>query len=129
MTHPDTGWQDDAACRTTSVDFFPRAQNTYAIKRAQRICADCPVASECLEYAEQTGQQYGIWGGQLREAPRAPQDVGDLSGHYKSTRRTCGWCGAPFTGYGVMKYCCYRCRLDAKAEQNRMARERRQAAG
>lgn len=31
--------------------------------QAKRICATCPVASECLDHALVVGERYGIWGG------------------------------------------------------------------
>lgn len=33
------------------------------MKRARRYCAECPVRLECLTFAFNTNQQYGIWGG------------------------------------------------------------------
>jgi WhiB family redox-sensing transcriptional regulator len=31
--------------------------------RAKAVCARCPVAADCLAYAEKTHVQFGIWGG------------------------------------------------------------------
>jgi WhiB family transcriptional regulator, redox-sensing transcriptional regulator len=58
---PDS-WQDDAACRgsDTSV-FFPASEADAGA--AQAICATCPVAEACLEYAIATRQPDGVWGG------------------------------------------------------------------
>ena len=36
---------------------------------AKRICADCPVRQECLDYAMRVHEPFGIWGG-LTEAER-----------------------------------------------------------
>ena len=36
---------------------------------AKRICADCPVQRECLEYALRVREPFGIWGG-LNETER-----------------------------------------------------------
>jgi WhiB family redox-sensing transcriptional regulator len=36
---------------------------------AKRICADCPVRRECLEYALRVRESFGIWGG-LNETER-----------------------------------------------------------
>ena len=37
--------------------------------RAKSICRICPVKSQCLEYAMEIREPYGIWGG-LTEAER-----------------------------------------------------------
>lgn len=59
-----TSWREEALCRDASdVDFFPTPEDAVAIKQAQEVCAACPVASECLEYAIETRQIEGIWGG------------------------------------------------------------------
>lgn len=31
--------------------------------KARRICARCPVRAECLEYALDADEEFGIWGG------------------------------------------------------------------
>jgi hypothetical protein len=60
-------WRDDAACARTDPElFFPQGQPTTAAameEAAKRICAGCPVRAECLEYALETGQHTGVWGG------------------------------------------------------------------
>jgi len=68
-TVPD--WRTDSACRTTDPDlFFPVAAGAVAnrqIARARRICADCPVREECLDFALRTQEPAGIWGGTTPE--------------------------------------------------------------
>ena len=67
MAYPDAlpereDWYDDAECRgaDTSV-FFPVSEADA--DRAKAICATCPVAEACLEYAIDTRQPDGVWGG------------------------------------------------------------------
>jgi WhiB family transcriptional regulator, redox-sensing transcriptional regulator len=57
-----TDWQEDAACRgaDTSI-FFPVSEADAG--EAKAICAVCPVAEACLEYAIATRQPDGVWGG------------------------------------------------------------------
>ena len=52
----------DAACKggDTAV-FFPVSENNAM--EAKSICATCPVAEQCLEYAIETHQPDGVWGG------------------------------------------------------------------
>jgi len=59
-----TDWQRDAACRgaDTSI-FFPVSDSPDATADAKAICAICPVAQECLEWAVATRQPDGIFGG------------------------------------------------------------------
>ena len=38
-------------------------------RRAKTICGMCSVRSECLDFALDTGEQHGIWGG-LNEMER-----------------------------------------------------------
>jgi WhiB family redox-sensing transcriptional regulator len=55
-------WRDDAACAETDGDlFFPRkgGHDSPGI----RICNNCPVRTQCLDYAITTEQIKGIWGG------------------------------------------------------------------
>ncbi len=55
-------WMLDGACRgLDSAMFFP-GQDGDA-EPALRVCAGCPVREPCLEFALDTRQRYGIWGG------------------------------------------------------------------
>ncbi len=64
----DVRWRDDAACRGVDTDvFFPVTDEEAA--EAKAVCASCPVREECLEFALQTRQEDGVWGG-LTETER-----------------------------------------------------------
>jgi WhiB family redox-sensing transcriptional regulator len=57
-------WREWAACRRPGVNpewFFP--EKGGSARPAKRICRQCPVRADCLDYAIGTGQQFGIWGG------------------------------------------------------------------
>ncbi len=55
-------WALDSACRgLDSSMFFPGHDGDA--EPALRVCAGCPVRDECLEFALETRQRYGIWGG------------------------------------------------------------------
>lgn len=59
-------WMTDAACRgmDPSVFFVSHADTSGASRRARRICADCPVSEQCLEYALANHETtHGFWGG------------------------------------------------------------------
>ncbi len=56
------GWQADALCAQTDPEaFFP--EKGGSTRDAKRICASCQVRSECLEYALEHDERFGIWGG------------------------------------------------------------------
>ncbi len=71
----DYTWRKDAICRDTDPDlFFPVGTTGYAvlqIDRAKQVCGECPVSAECLQYALDTNQDSGIWGGTSEEERRA----------------------------------------------------------
>jgi WhiB family redox-sensing transcriptional regulator len=52
----------DGKCRQLPPNtFFP--SDGVGVEIARRICAGCPVASPCLEYALQHHIDHGVWGG------------------------------------------------------------------
>jgi WhiB family redox-sensing transcriptional regulator len=70
------------ASSTTPDDWFPltgvqdERLRAKARGEAQRLCAGCPVLVECRTWARVTGQQHGVWGGELdRQRVVRGQDV------------------------------------------------------
>jgi len=67
-------WRLDAACRHTNVDMYFPAGNTGAaveqIEAAKAVCAACPVQSACLQFALESNQEAGIWGGKDEDERR-----------------------------------------------------------
>ena len=62
-------WMARARCRGVDTDvFFP--SEPHGVETAQRICAECPVQAECLEYALRYQIMQGIWGGTSERARR-----------------------------------------------------------
>src|SRR6478735_5375240 len=58
----DHGWQDDANCLGVDPDlFFP--ERGASTREAKEVCRGCVVREECLEFALQNGEKFGIWGG------------------------------------------------------------------
>tara|TARA_B100001105_G_scaffold251554_1_gene241504 strand:- start:16322 stop:17023 length:702 start_codon:yes stop_codon:yes gene_type:complete len=55
-------WQADALCAETDPEaFFP--EKGGSTRAAKQICASCDVTAECLSYALQNDERFGIWGG------------------------------------------------------------------
>jgi WhiB family redox-sensing transcriptional regulator len=64
--HPDDdtalAWQADALCAQTDPEaFFP--EKGGSTRDAKKICTTCEVKAECLQYALQNDERFGIWGG------------------------------------------------------------------
>lgn len=62
-----TEWRDLAACRDSEPSlFFPIGSTGPAIEQiasAKQICAVCTVQEDCLQYALESNQESGVWGG------------------------------------------------------------------
>jgi WhiB family redox-sensing transcriptional regulator len=58
-----------AACLGTDPElFFSMAEDD--IEQARALCLACPVRLACAQWADNNGEQYGIWAGQDRSARR-----------------------------------------------------------
>jgi WhiB family redox-sensing transcriptional regulator len=79
-------WRERAACSGyRHALFFPVGDtDTAAIERAISICLGCAVIDDCLEYALETNQRAGIWGGTTEEERRS------LRRKWLATRRRIG---------------------------------------
>ena len=75
LANADYTWRDRSICRDTDPDlFFPVGTTGNAlvqIDRAKEVCDQCPVKVDCLDYALETNQDSGIWGGLDEEQRRA----------------------------------------------------------
>lgn len=66
---PDPSWRSRAACRGLDPGlFFPEIGETAA--EAKAICAQCPVARQCLDFALVNAETEGVWGGVTPRARR-----------------------------------------------------------
>jgi WhiB family redox-sensing transcriptional regulator len=90
-TEEPSAWQTFAAC--TGVDpalFFP--ERGAATREAKAVCATCPVREECLEYALEHGEKFGIWGG---KSERERRQIRRERGISKPRGRHLKPCGTP----------------------------------
>ena len=69
-------WQEQALCAQTDPEaFFP--EKGGSTREAKRICMACAVRHECLEYALENHERFGIWGGLSdRERRRLKKQIG-----------------------------------------------------
>jgi WhiB family redox-sensing transcriptional regulator len=123
---PDTlraaDWRDKAECRTEDPDlFFPKGEggpSLLTIDAAKAVCRRCPVFELCRQWALETREEYGVWGG-LSEAdrraihrrrgrgtgrgakpkqekeprlPRKPAECGTRAGYHKHYREKTPYC-------------------------------------
>lgn len=109
-------WRDDAICNQTDPEsFFPEKGGTT--RPAKQICLGCPVRArqlggtgECLDYALEHDERFGIWGGYSeRERRRLLRGI-DIT-------------PSPGTGYRLIEHGthnCYRngCRRTECCEAN-----------
>jgi len=67
-------WQERALCAETDPEaFFP--EKGGSTREAKRVCRSCEVRAECLEYALEHDERFGIWGGMSeRERRRLKRD-------------------------------------------------------
>jgi WhiB family redox-sensing transcriptional regulator len=58
----DRGWQARSNCMGVDPDlFFP--ERGASTREAKEVCRGCVVREDCLEYALDNGEKFGIWGG------------------------------------------------------------------
>jgi|FLOH01.1.fsa_nt_gi WhiB family transcriptional regulator, redox-sensing transcriptional regulator len=57
----ETAWMADGNCRLhPPATFFP--SDGVGVDRARKICKECPVVGQCLEYALDSRIDHGVWG-------------------------------------------------------------------
>jgi WhiB family redox-sensing transcriptional regulator len=67
-------WRHRAACLDEDPElFFPIGTTGPAleqVERAKQVCRGCEVTDQCLEWALETNQDAGVWGGFSEEERR-----------------------------------------------------------
>ena len=67
-------WRHNAVCRDEDPElFFPVGNSGPALAQiadAKLVCNRCPVTTECLSWALNTGQDAGVWGGMSEDERR-----------------------------------------------------------
>lgn len=121
-------WRTQALCKGRTDDMYPESGDTRALRAAEAICRECPVAEECLEEALRIGDDNGVRAGmgptarqrlrlqlgipKLRDYERAPcGTVAGASGHRRRGEPTCPSCRAADAARMVQ----YRERRQARA--------------
>lgn len=68
-------WRHSAACRDEEPELFFPIGNTgpalQQIDEAKRVCQSCDVQEPCLNWAIESGQDAGVWGGLSEDERRS----------------------------------------------------------
>jgi hypothetical protein len=85
--------------------------------RAKAICAKCPIREACLEYAVETRQPEGVWGGCSTTERVLLAELGTLvlpaEQKIPAGYRQC-WCGIVFRKSGNKRFCTNVCNMRYK---------------
>lgn len=58
----EADWIDSALCAQSDPEaFYPEMGGST--RQAKNVCVSCPVRAECLDYALDNNEHFGIWGG------------------------------------------------------------------
>ncbi len=67
-------WRHHALCRDEDPElFFPigtAGPAAVQVEEAKVVCRRCPVVSDCLTWAIESGQDAGVWGGTSEDERR-----------------------------------------------------------
>jgi WhiB family transcriptional regulator, redox-sensing transcriptional regulator len=55
-------WRDDALCAQVDTELFFPVKGA-STKAAKQVCQRCPAREECLAYALENDERFGVWGG------------------------------------------------------------------
>jgi WhiB family redox-sensing transcriptional regulator len=69
----DVGWQDRARCSQIDPEaFFP--EKGGSTRDAKKVCQGCEVRAECLQFAIDHDERFGVWGGLSERERRRLKD-------------------------------------------------------
>ena len=75
MSATDDGWRAQARCLGSDPDlFFPLGSTgkpLAQVELAKGLCLGCDVRERCLQYALETNQVTGVWGGTTEDERRS----------------------------------------------------------
>jgi WhiB family redox-sensing transcriptional regulator len=63
-------WEADAACRGMEPSLFFPINDDDSVE-ALNVCRACPVREECLAWALETRERFGVWGGTTERQRRS----------------------------------------------------------
>lgn len=94
----DNDWFHEAKCKGLDGQFHADKSNNPQVQWAKRICNgsimnedgtivdSCPVKRQCLNYAVQNNEKFGVWGGQSERERRRTRRFNGIKS--RAPRRT-----------------------------------------
>lgn len=100
LPHPPA-WHEDAACTSIGGDeWFPNKGEST--RDAKGICRTCPVITQCLNWALDHDERFGVWGGlSERERRKLKPTRRHTTASDDDVRHTSG---SPCIGCGALTY-------------------------
>lgn len=89
-------WRDEAACRREEGEEGPdfHSEDPTEIATALSICAECPVRKECLSYALNGYERFGVWGGRTETELRRSLAIDQRGAPVeRKSKIHCPYCG------------------------------------
>ena len=129
MTDDRHAWMDDAACRHAPIDWFfpPEGRGHVTYGDARRLCRQCPVVDDCLQWAlQQVDDDHGMYGGLT---PRERRDYRGATSIRRRFERRCRICGVLFmAGTTKAELCSGACRMVSHRRTNLAFKQRQREA-
>lgn len=74
----DKSWFNKGLCKDHDTNlFFAETGENLKTRKAKTICSGCPVRLECLVYALENKEPFGVWGGTTyRQRGRMMRHIG-----------------------------------------------------
>ena len=86
-----TDWLTTAPCRTDPDTMFDTTD--AGVEAAKEFCRRCPAVERCLQWALDTGEEHGVWGGMSEKERRAlkrrgarPVSIDEFTGTHEPRR-------------------------------------------
>lgn len=119
-------WHALAECAGVDPDLFHPTNGDY--RQAARVCETCPVKAECLQWALDHDEPFGMWGG-LHPEQRRRLQLGARPLGRRPTPINHGTPGGYMQHRRRGEQPCDECRAAKAASERWLAAQRRAAAG
>lgn len=81
MAVEEDSWRAEAVCRGTNPDLWYPEAGQHSLT-ARIACGECVVKPDCLQYALDTNEKHGIWGGVSERQRRRIRGMGITAVQY-----------------------------------------------